>query len=673
MEPQESGRSPVDWYTSDPWKAYLGWLSPRWAEPREDFDPEEWCDALVEGGFQTAVVHAKHHDGICFFPSRFRSAQPPRDFFGEIVGAAKKRGIRIVAYYSTTFDTWTWEEHPEWSCREQDGSVTVLTRFPFPIGVCCHVNPGYRQFLLGQLEEIQGAYDTDGFWMDGFDYTGYPSGACFCHFCRERFAKDNSGMSLEAAYLSDRLRLWQRDVFLELMKDIVTIANRGRADRVVVYNNAGTNLELGYERIDELCSLNSMEAHSALGKSVTARLLAGQRKSFEIYTPVADKVFSWTPRTTPLLKLETAIVAAHGGATLAGLDVTASGRIPGFQTRQMAEVGAFVRRVAGVCHEAEPVYDVGVLIPKDQWKDERGTWAVCLLKHHHAFCQVPLHVRDFSIFRVVVVADGYEMTPDLAAALEEYVSQGGNVVVECSGAGGCTEYGDMFLLSKLLGVSANGRHGFDVSYIGGIAGELADGLWDGPIRAGADGFRVVPVTARVLARYVYPVARYSSQRWIWREPNPPRAEISDDAAVTVNHFGKGKAVFVACPAGLDEAAQRRGVMKLCSNIVSYLCPEELWRTNAPSGVEIVLSKKEGKYFLHVLNHYVEQSSRFDTGDDSIPSLAGFDILVNTKRIGSLGKVTCASTGASVPATRINDYMRIHVDILAIQEMYLLEP
>ncbi|HPC44914.1 MAG TPA: hypothetical protein PLJ50_07200, partial [Candidatus Latescibacteria bacterium] len=67
------------------------------------------------------------------------------------------------------------------------------------------------------------------------------------------------------------------------------------------------------------------------------------------------------------------------------------------------------------------------------------------------------------------------------------------------------------------------------------------------------------------------------------------------------------------------------------------------------------------------------SSRFDTGDDSIPSLAGFDILVNTKRIGSLGKVTRASTGASVPATRINDYMRIHVDTLAIQEMYLLEP
>ncbi|HOM56246.1 MAG TPA: hypothetical protein PLG27_00680, partial [Candidatus Latescibacteria bacterium] len=354
-------------------------------------------------------------------------------------------------------------------------------------------------------------------------------------------------------------------------------------------------------------------------------------------------------------------------------DVTASGRIPGYQTRQMAEVGAFVRRVAGVCHEAEPVYDVGVLIPKDQWKDERGTWAVCLLKHHHAFCQVPLHVRDFSVFRVVVVADGYEMNPDLAAALEEYASQGGNVVVECGGAGVRTEYGDMFLLSKLLGVKANGRHGFDVSYIGGIAGELADGLWDGPIRAGADGFRVVPVTARVLARYVYPVARYSAQRWIWREPNPPRAEISGEAAITVNHFGKGKAVFVACPAGLDEAPQRRGVMKLCSNIVSYLCPEELWRTNAPSGVEIVLSRKEGKYLLHVLNHYVEQSSRFDTGDDSIPSLAGFDILVNTKRIGSLGKVTRASTGASVPATRFNDYMRIHVDTLAIQEMYLLEP
>src|SRR5215469_263202 len=47
-----------------------------------------------------------------------------RDFFGECVAAAKKRGMRVVARMSPDLN---WEDalstHPEWAMRNKDGSV----------------------------------------------------------------------------------------------------------------------------------------------------------------------------------------------------------------------------------------------------------------------------------------------------------------------------------------------------------------------------------------------------------------------------------------------------------------------------------------------------------------------------------------------------------------------
>jgi alpha-L-fucosidase len=88
--------SSLHWYTQDPWKAYLSWFSPRWAQPIDEFDPEDWVVKLKRGGFRIAVLHAKHHDGICFFQSKYRYKNPPRDYFAEFVEAAHKQDIRVM-------------------------------------------------------------------------------------------------------------------------------------------------------------------------------------------------------------------------------------------------------------------------------------------------------------------------------------------------------------------------------------------------------------------------------------------------------------------------------------------------------------------------------------------------------------------------------------------------
>jgi len=674
----------TDWYTGDIWKAYAGWLSPRWAEPREDFDPIAWCDALERGGFRIAVVHVKHHDGLCFYPSRYRDSPPPRDYFGDLVAEAHRRGIRVVAYYSTTFDSQSAEEHPEWCCREADGSITELKWPPFPMGVCCHNNPGYRAFLLGQLEEVQERYDTDGFWMDGFDYTGYPSHACFCCFCRERYARERGGDLLSVPFVNghppEDLKLWQRDVFVELMEDIRAIALRGRADRIVLYNNAGASLELGYDRIDALCTLNSMEAHTPAVKSFMGRLLAAQRRPYEIYTPISDKVFSWTPRTTAMLTLEAAIVAAHGGTVLAGLDITPSGYILGSQMEQVRKVGGYLRARREWFLDAEPVYDVGLLLPKDQWKNERGNWGMTLLRNQVPFALLPLHTTDFSAYRVVIVSDGFQMTDALAQALVAYVAAGGNLIVERDAAGPLAEDGaDAFRLAELLGIKPLGGTGFETNYLGTIDPRIASGLWDEPVRSDGPAWRIRATTGEVLARYVYPVARYSRERWVWREPNPPRHDVSDDPVVTINRFGKGRAAYIACPLGTDDKRQRREIIRLAVNLLDMLDDEPLVRAQVPSGVEVVLARALAgtSYVLHLLNHYVDESSRYDRDDSTVPTLADMSVWLNERRIGPVRRVLRILPGddptpAEAPFERDGAWVRVRADRLAVHEMFVVE-
>ncbi len=662
-------------YPLDPWKAYAGWLSPAWAAPRTDFDAGEWCAQLRDAGFQNVVIHAKHHDGICFFPSRFRRNHPERDFFGQLAAEAKRRGMGVVAYYSTLFDSLTAAEQPNLVCREEDGSITEIRCFPFPVGVCCHNNPGYRTLLLGQLAELQERYDTDGFWMDGFDYTGFTSGACFCDHCRRRYSEENNAADLADAWREHRaeVKRWHTNVFQELLEQISAIAASDGRHRVVTYNNAGESLEPGFERLDAICSHNCAEAHSPVVKSTKSRLLAAQGRPFEVYSPVSDVVFSWTMRSRPMLELESSIVLAHGGTVLAGLDITPSGSIPHEQMRVLADVAPVVREKSARLRGTVPVYDVALMAPKSRWKDESGGWIATLLGHHVPYALLPLHEVPLSPYRVVVVSDGYPVTASLAEQLSAYVESGGAVVVERTSVG--KEHGGSAVLGELLGLDRVSETGFETTYIGDVAEHLTDGLPDAPVRCEGEALVAAPDGARVLARFQPPIARYSRDRWLWREPHAP-GPVPGEPILTVNSFGQGKAVFLGAALETPLKPQNRAMARLCANLVRSLDPEPLIWTDAPSGVEIVLGRMGGRggpgFVIHFLNHYVAMSTLHDEGEHGIPRISDVAVRVNERRVGRVERLRRLSDGRELPVCRDGRWVEVHLEYLAVHEMVALE-
>src|SRR5690348_16880861 len=88
---------------------------------------EEWADFWHSA--KADVLFVSVTGILAFYPSKVKFHRPGkflngRDFFGECVAAAKKRGMRCVARMSPDLN-WgdALEAHPEWAMRHRDGSV----------------------------------------------------------------------------------------------------------------------------------------------------------------------------------------------------------------------------------------------------------------------------------------------------------------------------------------------------------------------------------------------------------------------------------------------------------------------------------------------------------------------------------------------------------------------
>lgn len=108
---------------------------------------EQWVKAIKAGGFTTAILTAKHHDGFCLWPSKYTEHSvknsPYKNGQGDVVRefteACAKHGIKAGIYLSP------WDRHePTWGKDE------------------------YNDFYIGQLTELLTNYGKIWeCWWDG--------------------------------------------------------------------------------------------------------------------------------------------------------------------------------------------------------------------------------------------------------------------------------------------------------------------------------------------------------------------------------------------------------------------------------------------------------------------------------------------------------------------------
>ena len=146
---------------------------------------EEWADYWHAAGAN--IVFVSVTGILAFYPSKVKFHRHGkflngRDFFGECVQAAKKRGIRTVARLSPDLN-WgdALEAHPEWAMRDEDGSVQFSDEEPRLFQTCMF--SGYMDdYVPAIMREVNSLYDVDCFYTNGWPPIGsLPN--CHCAVC----------------------------------------------------------------------------------------------------------------------------------------------------------------------------------------------------------------------------------------------------------------------------------------------------------------------------------------------------------------------------------------------------------------------------------------------------------------------------------------------------------
>jgi alpha-L-fucosidase len=172
-----------------------------WGTGREDpfiFNPTElnanqWLDAVTNFGGKMIVLVCKHHDGFCYWPSRYTdhsvAASPWRggkgDEVREVANAAKTHGVKLGIYLSPA-DLYQLRTNPKNPGGYYgDGSSNVLSVIPTdpasfksdptkgrppPAGrkSYSYVVDDYNRYFLNQLYELLTQYGPiEEVWFDG--------------------------------------------------------------------------------------------------------------------------------------------------------------------------------------------------------------------------------------------------------------------------------------------------------------------------------------------------------------------------------------------------------------------------------------------------------------------------------------------------------------------------
>ena len=205
------------------------------------FDPAAYADALKEAGVQAAMVKAKSHTGLCYWPAgigRMHRGLGGKDLFGATVRECHQRGIAVIAYYSQIFDNWAYDAYPEWRLVCPDGKSFRDYRGmgwfrSGRYGIMCPNQPGYRDYVKKNLAELCERYDFEGIFLD---MTFWP-GICVCPVCREKYRRETGAGIPETVDFNDpsflRFQARREEWLWEFAEEMRSAVKAARADVTV--------------------------------------------------------------------------------------------------------------------------------------------------------------------------------------------------------------------------------------------------------------------------------------------------------------------------------------------------------------------------------------------------------------------------------------------------------
>lgn len=620
------------WYKDAFFRAVVDMHIPDWDERlMSEFSAENYVDMLVKAKVDSAVVYAQSHTGVCFYPTKSGHAHngmKGRDIFGEVAMLCKKKGIKVVAYYSLIYNTWAEDENPDWRIINHDGKPAGEGgRY----GLCCPNAEGYRKFTVQQIEEVC-AYGIDGI---RFDMTFWPV-VCFCDNCKKKYADETGAeIPLVVNWKKPEWVMFQRkrEEWLVGFAKLATDTVRKFKPGISVEHQSSTHSlpwTLGVTAdLSKQCDFLQGDFYGgALQGSFVCKMLYNltENKPFGFETSCHVNLSDHTTmKTEELIKAKAYSAIANNGAFVFIDSIDPVGTLNPAVYETMGnifnEAKQYVKYGGG-----ELCQDVGVYINTkakcyftendkhvkdcmgDVWSNELPALKVvkALRENHIPFGVVTeRNINELRKHGILILPDMTMISEEECNAIREYVREGG-----CLYASKNTSLVDNdgnvkkdFMLSDVFGCHYEGETTENFTYIAPIEkGKKYFGDYNEKYPMSIYGTQMkvrIEKEAKVLAKIILPYTNpKETRKYSSIHCNPPGIT-TDYPSVIFNKFGKGWVIYVA---GNLEA--REPEHKIFIGLLEALVENPfVFESDAPGVVEITVFKQEDKkrYLVNVLN------------------------------------------------------------------------
>jgi hypothetical protein len=566
----------------------------------EKFNKRQFQEALKVGHINSITLFSKCHHGYSYHPTKVGQKHPlmKTDLLARQIEACREIDVRCPIYISAGLDEVAAFENPDWVVKKKDGT----TYKPLDVGWFerrLRFNSPYLDYLCEQTEEVVQRWpDNDGIFFDIVGaHPDYSEGSL------RRMLKlgfDPEDDAQVAAY-AER-------VMLNYMKATNKAAHSVRPD-TPVFHNAG-NIPIGARKSLAHNSHFELESLPTGGWGydhfpMSARYAITQKHDFLGMTGKFHNTWGEFGgfKRPEALRYECGAMLAYGAKCSVGDQLHPNGEMNLDTYRILGEAYAEVEAKEPWCDYVKPVAKIALISSEQNQSTWRGGHQQhnlgdegvgrMLLELHQPFVVLDEH-SSWTGFELVVLPDGFVMTPENTANAMKYVASGGKII----GAGSAllNEAQSDFAIDP--GATLLGRSENDPDYLVATSRTPKIAVTSAIVITGG-AFEIKPTKAKVLAERKETYFNRTWRHYCSHQHAPDAPGKVSPAAV----IGKQIAYFAhnlfTSYRTYGQPLYRDFFEAALRELFAGKLPVE---TNLPTGarINVMEQKKERRYVAHLL-------------------------------------------------------------------------